>query len=360
MGWVRCGLGTPSEVLSLPTPSEASGAIARFNTDLTENLLSAVAEFSASQASGTPTPSTPIPIVGVDKVNVTRTGKNLVSDILTGMTVSSSGSVVSSGSSNSLAIAPVKSGYKYTITTDDASNFVGGFFTDKPVQGSVTYNGSRIVGQAKTFTAPIDGWVAFRTSYEYATAQLEFGETSTTYEAPTVVTALINLGGTYYGGEVDAVTGKTPLTVGFIEFDGSVDENWSYYSISSNTHNLFRITVADRKSGNINQQSGDIDLTKFKCNSYVVAANSGIGRIDGTFSGSGTYVDFVNDNCSTVEQWRTYLASNPITFCYELATPIVVYASNTAEIPTIVGDNQVFADSGNIAVKFLETVGHKI
>lgn len=349
MAWYRCG-GTPSEVLSLPTPSEASGAIARFNTDLTENLLSAVADFSASQASGTPTPSTPIPIVGVDKVNVVCCGKNLVSDILTGMTVGSNGAITNTGNVNSLAIAPIKSGYTYTITTDDTTGFVGGYFTEKPTTSSVTYNNARVVTSNKTFTAPIDGWVAFRTSYGYATSQLEFGLTATTYEAPTVTTAIINLGGTYYGGEVDAVTGKITLTH---KAEKISDLNLSYQS----SYSRFRSTVVrdEIKPAESNQQA----LVGLRSSCFIATpSNSTYASNYGVACDTSGYL-FIYDSDYTDPTDLVNALGNEIVL-YPLATPLVVYASNTAEIPTIVGDNQVFADSGNIAVKYFETVGHKI
>ena len=344
MAYYKCGkiFATQNSNTSIET---ASGAIANFNTQLAMPVLGCNAEFSASQASGTPTPSAPIPIVGVDKVNITRTGKNLVSDILTGMTVASNGSIVSSGSSNSLAIAPVKSGYRYTITTDDASNFVGGFFTDKPVQGSVTYNGSRIVGQAKTFTAPIDGWVAFRTSYEYATAQLEFGETATTYEAPTVVNIIINLGGTYYGGSIDAVTGKITLTHEIRVYDGT-ENGWN----KSSTYNGSFYINTGKRHLNRNAKCSHAEFVS-SLGSYVYGkfALDGNGYVNLNAFVQGTGVDL-----PTFKTWLAteYANGTPLTTTLELETPIVVYASNTAEIPTLNGDNQVYADTGDVEVKY--------
>ena len=65
MAYFRCGGGgLPSTVKILPTISSASGSVATFNTDLTENLIKCVSAINAEQASGTPTPSSPIPITG--------------------------------------------------------------------------------------------------------------------------------------------------------------------------------------------------------------------------------------------------------------------------------------------------------
>mgnify|MGYP006923336109 CR=1 FL=1 len=58
--------------------------------------------------------------------------------------------------------------------------------------------------------------------------QLEVGSTDTTYEPYNCTTALINLGGTYYGGELDALNGRLKITHGYIaSYNGeSINEPW--------------------------------------------------------------------------------------------------------------------------------------
>jgi hypothetical protein len=67
--------GVPANVRALPILQSASGSIATFNTDLTDDLVSVKCQIVAKQASGTPTPDNPLPIttytemnVGIDKV----------------------------------------------------------------------------------------------------------------------------------------------------------------------------------------------------------------------------------------------------------------------------------------------------
>lgn len=338
-----------STVLSLPTPSEASGAIARFNTDLTENLLSAVAEFSASQASGTPTPSAPIPIVGVDKVNITRTGKNLIEGTLDSAGISSSG-VIGSSSSNNVIYARCKAGVKYSVTSSE-SNKVYAFYTSEPIKTSTSYNSSRSTTSSGvvTITAEIDGWLAVRVPNTDTTPQIEFGESVTTYEAPTVVTALINLGGTYYGGSVDAVTGKITLNHKKFTFDGS--ENWT----ATDTH-IFRLVTTGNNWLPVNAANWQKGYFSNILRTDVRATGATSDKLpDHSFYITSQYI-YVRFDEYDLTGLQTALNTTNLEIVAPVSTPETVYASNTAEIPTINGDNQVFADTGDVAVKFFETI----
>lgn len=106
--------------------------------------------------------------------------KNLVVEVSRNTNIDSSG-VITSGSYD-MWYGKVTQGVKYTITSNDNTGFVGGFFTQKPATGSVSYDGQRIVTSDKTFTAPITGYVAFRSYTNYTTGQLEKGDTATEYE----------------------------------------------------------------------------------------------------------------------------------------------------------------------------------
>jgi len=57
-------------IKALPTVATAQGSVASFETDLTEDLIEVVCEIQYSQASGTPTPTNPIPITVYNEINV--------------------------------------------------------------------------------------------------------------------------------------------------------------------------------------------------------------------------------------------------------------------------------------------------
>lgn len=63
------------QVKALPTLDTASGSIASFNTDLTENLVEVKCQIVATQSgSGTPSPSNPRPITTYTSLNLSHSG----------------------------------------------------------------------------------------------------------------------------------------------------------------------------------------------------------------------------------------------------------------------------------------------
>ena len=65
------------DLTALLPVNTASGAIANFDTDLSLPLVDCKASIVASQASGTPTPSTPLPITGYTGMNLTVANENM-------------------------------------------------------------------------------------------------------------------------------------------------------------------------------------------------------------------------------------------------------------------------------------------
>ena len=64
-----------NQIKALPTVDTASGAIATFDTDLTENLVEVKCQIVATQSgSGTPSPSNPRPITTYTSLNLSHSG----------------------------------------------------------------------------------------------------------------------------------------------------------------------------------------------------------------------------------------------------------------------------------------------
>jgi hypothetical protein len=61
-------------IKALPTVGTASGSTASFETDLTEDLIEVVCDIQYSQASGTPSPSNPLPITVYNALNLNHSG----------------------------------------------------------------------------------------------------------------------------------------------------------------------------------------------------------------------------------------------------------------------------------------------
>ena len=347
----------------------ASGSIVNFNTSVVENLIECIADFAATQASGTPTPAAPIPIVGVDKVNVTRTGKNLLggSKLLANaqahlpsgttntenktFTFASTTSVASSTSFTSGITFKQNTAYSFIATlskssgtgtnirfayTDGTTENLGDLSgTDKQTKVYVS-NASKTLKEIRKYSG------SGTTILYYDECGIFEGNLSETdFEPYNGTTVIINLGGTYYGGSVDAVTGKITLTYKVVDI-GSLTWNYS-------TNYTYPLFFADL--------SGKAITDSIICSHF---ANKGLIINPNVFGSLGNYIIgsssslariFIrDDDYTTASDFK--IAMNGAMLVYELSTPIVVYASNTAEIPTINGDNQVFADTGDVAVKY--------
>ena len=181
--------------------------------------------------SGTPSPSNIRAISGYDKIEVLSCGKNIAYKRLTNVSINGSG-VVSSFSNYDLILAHVKSGTNYVVSGISDTFKLYGFFITEPTTGSVTYNNSRVAESGSvtgySFTAPINGWVAFRTANSAVNVQCEEGSTATTYEAPIKTTDLSeSLGQTVYGGSLDVRTGKLVSRLKALDMSTM---NWQYSS----------------------------------------------------------------------------------------------------------------------------------
>ena len=65
-----------NQIKALPTVSTASGSVANFTTDMQENLVEVECEIVYSQASGTPSPSNPLPITTYTSLNLSHSGSD--------------------------------------------------------------------------------------------------------------------------------------------------------------------------------------------------------------------------------------------------------------------------------------------
>lgn len=148
----------------------AEGAIVSFNTLIGGPLTGCTASITGSQD-----------LHGYSKPWAGGCGKNLVYETISDANIDGTGKIVAAVGFSDLQAARVTSGETYTIKTD-AGQFIGGFFTNEPAIGSITYDGQRIFQNNQTFTAPTTGFVVFRTTHGYSTPQLEVGSISTPWE----------------------------------------------------------------------------------------------------------------------------------------------------------------------------------
>ena len=215
----------------------ASGAIANFDTDLSLPLVDCKASIVASQASGTPTPSSPLAISGY-----------------TGVTVS---------------------------------------VADENMSVQDTYS------------------VSWQTE-----------------------------AGTVYGGVLDVTRGKLTVTHAIIEDLG--DLYWNYGGSAGHERFSSRLDGVKRPPTN-----GDIANIKCTCFLTDTADNTWAHTTDNIIAlGATDYWIYVYTSSYTdATAFRSAMSGHYVT--YKLATPTTVTLTPT-EVKTLLGNNNIFADSGNV------------
>lgn len=136
--------------------------------------------------------------------------ENLVEAKIANTNINNNGQIISNPD-YATWVVPVNQGVTYAFTTDGA---VYAEYTEYPVMGSVAYNNKRVTATT-VFTATIDGYIAFRTSPDYATAMCVIGSTAPTtyiphgYQIPLTVSQQGQTDKNY-----DIFIGDSPLTEG--------------------------------------------------------------------------------------------------------------------------------------------------
>ena len=152
-----------------------------------------------------------------------------------------------------------------------------------------------------------------------------------------------------YKDEQSFLDGSITRNVGVKVLDGT--ESWSYYSVSQGT--MFRTQIADSVS---NTKDGLGVL----CNCYTVTGNG--QRTNNTLSGSSKNYDFINNNYTTLDDWKAYLADQynagtPVIIVYPLETPTTEAVE--AQVLSIKDGDNTIAATGSLNALPLEVSYNK-
>lgn len=288
-------------------------------------------QIKEASASATFTPYKNIcPISGWSNAKVTRSGKNLCESKITGNIGGGGG--IWEDTSYALGIAKVKKGQTYVYTSDDTSTYVYAFYTDVPAVNSTSYDGTRIVTTSGVFTAPIDGYIAFRIGPSFAYAQCEVGSAATSYEPYQGETYIIDLGDTRYGATLDVDTGVLTLDKGYADLS-----NLSWSSMSSG-----RVQTSDLASVIKLTTSADEVLPGMIAEKYQVLGNDSlIGAVGGiaVYTNGAVRCKDASGNTPSGK------------LVYPLATPTTVQLT-AAEVYLLYGYNTLFGDCGDISLTY--------
>jgi hypothetical protein len=278
---------------------------------------------------GTPTPDSPQDIHTVSGDNTIKVyGKNLVEAIITHANISAEGVIVYHYDYD-IHIAKIVQGKTYTMTTTVANDKVLGFFINYPTINSTTYNNSRVIQSSYTFTAPITGYVAFRSATGYSTPMLNEGTTALPYEPYQSTTYPINLGSMElckigdYQDSIVKDNGKWYLNkkIGKVVLDGS--ETWSEFF---STQGFYRYTPTAPSLNTTNTINCICDYYKGTTRNEIRNLSPSANNKCSIY---GSELVLVNTSITSINDFKTWLSTHNTIVYYVLATPTITEITDT-------------------------------
>lgn len=319
------------------------------------------------------------PISGWDEATVTRTGKNLWhDDVLSNPSVTISDGVISA--TGNTFFANFRNGISGFPDLTNQISISAKAYTDGS-QGN-TGNGLFFRIYYKDGTYETLQWLNSDSSYTYRSltsnsakainyvalscsssgnnvwnikeVQMEFSSSPSSYEAPQIQTVTIDLDGTRYGGTLNVLTGEMTVTWVKVVFDGANDGNRVSYKYPNRyVYNLSAPSVGNTLIPTPNGNTVIGCLSDYFQNITDNQAYDG-SRNGFSTSTSGGFAKLSAPSIKAESQadMNAWLAAHPVTVVYPLATPLTVTLS-PAQISTLLGENHIFADTGDISVTYL-------
>ena len=295
------------------------------------------------------------PISGHTEANVTRTGKNLWS-LADSYTSTSANQWVLTDTA-----MPLKAG-TYTISLD--SNVVGNgsaAFNFKSRDSQTTSVVLSMPGPdthiTKTFSINDNSMAAlclYGDARTVSNIQLELGSTATDYEPYSGNTYDITFpasAGTVYGGTLDVTTGVLTVDRVFVELDGNTPIIYSNSGSASEPAQPYWCSFFIYGSSNC---TNDYSKWKFSSGLVTYSAIDSINRV--CKNGQVFFVLGTPSQLDTAQKIKDYVqefatAGNPFQVVYTIDTPIT-YQLTPTEVKTLLGTNNIWADTGDIDVDY--------
>jgi len=321
--------------------NDLTGNIVSFTTNYADlPLKKCILHIPITQTgSDTPSPDNIRDIVGVQGVNVSRTGKNLLDDSnknLVGINIWFYG--------NSSTYKFWKAG-TYMFSAIFSSAGISVFYTLQGASSSTIIINTTASGLRNlSFTIPQDGYYrifaqkAGGITYDDVTNPMIAISNDLTYEPYTGNTYQITFGQTVYSANLDVLTGVLSVTHAYRIYNGS--EDWRI----SSTGNNYYIEIG------VNAMIQDTIIANEFENPHRAPTVDYIGIYNTS--------RFIQVRPSTAEldlqAWKTWLSTNPVKIAVKLAEPIEIQLTPT-QITTLVGENVIFADVGTLDIQFIKS-----
>lgn len=358
---------------ALPAAS-ASGAVASF-TDGADNVPVEDLKISIEpkqSGSGDPSPSNVRAISGWDVVKVTRTGKNLLPKYVINPTYNNVAFTVNAdGSVHAVGTASPTCNAGNTITGLDGEFILtgcpegGGASTYQIWIFDVTANAATQItdtgsGSRGTLIGSHTYNIRIRIQSGYTIDQIFYpmlrpaSIADSTYEPYTASEYTVSLAsaGTVYGGTLDVTTGVLTLDRTMIAV-----KNMAWVRTTSYAHPVFYVNQKGKAS---TYQKGacsflrDISrATTFSAQGFAGYAENG----DFAMCSNNAQIFVRYDDITDVSTFKTQFADE--TFVYPITNP-TTYTLTPTEVRTLLGNNNIWADTGDSTVEYKAETGRYI
>lgn len=355
-----------------------SGAIVHITDADEAPLVRCLVDIEPKQSgSGTPSPDNVRPISGWSSVNLYKSGKNLfggeafADGIKTAIpqavldaeakTISYLSGYATEGS-NFTSGLPFKANTQYTIilkfSNTKARTNVSVVYTD----GTNQYIPTSVTGlQTAVFTTAANKTIDYIGGKNSDGASVFYYEecgvfegvlTADQFEPYTGTTKTVNLGRTVYGGTLDVVSGVLTVDRAMVTINGS--SNFTQKRAGT-SNSLFGLDLA---SGQGSKAVAETALPNVIANELPLETAYNAWRNEAPLvavTSTGNTIWFRLPSITALADAKTYLNSNPLQVCYELATP-QTYTLTGQEVSAMYGENYIWASSGPVEITYRTNV----
>ena len=175
------------------------------------------------------------------------------------------------------------------------------------------------------------------------TPMIELGSTASDYQPYVGTTYPIPLGQTVYGGTLDVTTGKLTVNLAMVDLGA---KNW--YSSTAAGRTRFRASITD-----IERISSPNVRASLLCSNYPTktANQTYQGTIGVSLQQNESDIYIYDPQMESMTTAEFKSAMSGVQLCYKLATP-QTYQLTPTEVATLLGDNTIWADTGDTTAEY--------
>lgn len=297
------------------------------------------------------------PITGWTGAKVTRTGKNLLDGSL----------LVNPTTGIKEVQVQLKANTTYTVSTDGIQPTVGvaNLFAHKSGETPASMTNGVWNSQSRSVTVGSDGiliigyrnYEGTQKSIADCNNQIELGSTATAYEpyqGETYDIAFPSEAGTVYGGTLDVVTGELVVDRAMVVATAE-DTIGGYYHttppVQGWAFTLMNFDPIFKRDGSVISNINTPQGHKYQNTNGFCKVTAFGSRPIFKLMDAYTGLDATSSSKEVLNAYQQFVTQNECVAVYELATP-TTYHLTPQEITTLLGQNNIWSDTGDTSVTY--------